>query len=744
MKQFQITSRPRHLRFVFFIDGKYSYEKLFNLICSNQKIWGGRFNPIIPVYENVISEKYIAIIKNYDPDYVYYSEGVDLEVIKKLRIFNPCEYLNLDKQRRTEDISGVDSFYFLSRFDTNSKIILPQGLWKIESPLLDFYKLNFGIESDAFVSEYEIGKYHSQIIIDIEKFKSLNKILHLEKPIIKSGLSRLNLNTRILRNPKYALYTDFEIVVDNDKSSISNLIYYWNRLLFEGKNIIYLTIEELSILCADQFFGGILYDLSSDQPIKVVSMTLSKEEIEELIRNKLNPIAFNRSYKYKNINDFPFEVLDAQGLYERNYGESLLTQTLITERGIFHLPKLSFTNEVSFHPQEWAVDIEIKKFGENNYQNEIKFPFTTDTRHIIKDVSGRINKARNISIFICNQQDTFDTLEIVIPEFKDLLRQLIINPKINGEAINTKYVDIGYHDASNRLTAFFKTFEFNFSTINILFTDRFWVELFEELITSNRVAGDSIHFEEIKSRAIKALRQKGTVFGKKGETYLNEENLEMGLKETLNELCNYRVFLKGLKLKCSKCSSEFWYPMREVSEIINCKGCLENFELPIEPRFAYKLNDLIKNNIFQSKTSRDGNLTVIRTLVNIQNKSRLAFEYSPQVNLYDNFSSKKPCSEVDVACLSDGQFIIGEAKHNSSAFTADRNKSLRSLVELAKEVHPDKIILSCYEDHYGKLEKARKGILHEFDNWQYQPEIEIIKLHQPDDSNIGDHRYFYY
>jgi len=218
----------------------------------------------------------------------------------------------------------------------------------------------------------------------------------------------------------------------------------------------------------------------------------------------------------------------------------------------------------------------------------------------------------------------------------------------------------------------------------------------------------------------------------------------MGLKETLNELCNYRVFLKGLKLKCSKCSSEFWYPMREVSEIINCKGCLENFELPIEPRFAYKLNDLIKNNIFQSKTSRDGNLTVIRTLVNIQNKSRLAFEYSPQVNLYDNFSSKKPCSEVDVACLSDGQFIIGEAKHNSSAFTADRNKSLRSLVELAKEVHPDKIILSCYEDHYGKLEKARKGILHEFDNWQYQPEIEIIKLHQPDDSNIGDHRYFYY
>lgn len=744
MKQFQITSRPRHLRYIYFIDEGYSYEKLFNIICSNQKIWGGRYNPIIPVNENVISEKYIAILKNYDPDYVFYSNNVNPEIIKKLRFFNPCGYFNLDEQPRKEDISGVDSFYFLSKFDTNSKIILPQGLWQTKSPLLDFYKLNLGIESDAYVSEYEIGKYHSQIILDKEKFKSLNQILHQEKPIIKSGLSRLNLNTRILRNLQNALYSDFEIVIDKDKSSISNLVYYWNRLLFEGRNIIYLTLEELNILSADKFFGAILYDLSSDHPIKVVSSNLSKEELQELIRDKLNPIAFNRSFQYKDINDFPFEVLDARGLYERNYGEFISTQTLITEKGIFHLPKLSFTNEVSFYPQKWAVDIEVKKFGENNYQNEIKFPYTTETRYIIKNVNGRINKTRNISIIIHNQQNTSDTLEIVIPEFKDLLHQLISHPKIHGESINTKYIHIGPHDASNRLTAFLKSFNFNFFEIDDFFTDKFWVELFEELITNDRVAGDSICFYEIKSKAIEVLKQKGIELGKKGETYQNEENLEFGLKDTIAELCNYRVFLKGINLKCTKCSSEFWYPIKEVSEIVNCKGCLENFELPIEPRFAYKLNDLIKNNIYQSKTSRDGNLTVIRTLVSIQNKSRQAFEFSPQVNLYNNLTTKKPYSEVDVVCLSDGELIIGEAKHNSSAFFEDSNRSLKSLVELAKEIYPDKIILSCYEDHNGKLEKAKKGLLHIFNKWEYQPEIETIQLHQPDDFNIGGHRYFYY
>lgn len=744
MKQFQITSRPRHLRYVYFIDVKYPYEKLFNLVCENQKLWGGRYNPIIPVNENTISENYISLLKNYDPDYVFYSENIDPEIIRRLRVFNPCGYYNLDEHPRKENISGVDSIYLLSKFDTNLKVILPHGLWETKSPLLDFYKLNFGIESDTFVSENEISKKHQRIDLDKVTFASLTQILHQEKPIIKSGLSRMNLNTIILRNLQHAQYGEFEIVIDKDKSSISNLIYYWNRLLFEGRNIIYLTIEELEILRNDKYFGGILYDLSNDQAIKVVSLNLSKDEMQEIITEKLNPIAFNRRFQYKTIENFPFDILDANGLFERDYSENLLAQTLITEKGLFHLPKLSFTNEVGFHPQKWAVDVEIKKFGENNYQNEIKFPYTTETWQIIKDVEGRINRKRNISIIIHNQKNTSNNLEMVIPEFRNLLRQLISCPKIHGQSVNTKYIDISPHDGSNRLSAFLKTFDFSFFTIDDFFTDQFWVGLFEELITNDRVAGDSIYFEEIKSKAIQVLEQKGILLGNKGETYQNEENLELGLKETLDELCSYRVFLKGLKLKCPKCSSEFWYPIKEVSETINCKGCLESFKLPIEPKFAYKLNDLIKNNIFQSKTSRDGNLTVIRTLARIQDGSRQSFEYSPQLNLYDSHESRKPCSEVDIVCLSDGKFIIGEAKHNSLAFSENSNKALQSLVELAKEIYPDKIVLSCYEDHKGKLEKAKKGLQHIFNKWEYEPEIETIQLREPDDFNIGGARYFYY
>jgi hypothetical protein len=742
MNQYQITSRPRHLRYIYFIDEKYPYSDLGSLINTNQRLWGGRFNPIIPVKDNIISERYLALLKHYDPDYIFYSNNVDPEIIKRLRIFNPCVYCNLDEQPRKEDITGVDAFYFLSQFEPTAKIILPTDLWKTESPLLDFYKLNFGLHSNGIVSDYEIGKAYNQTIITTSNFEKLNEIIHTEKPVNQAQLSKRNINTRILRNLQHTRYNDFEIVVAKDKSLTDDLLYFWNRHLFGGKNILYITLEELELLALDKFFGGVLYDLSSENTISIASMTLTKEEVEDIIKTKLNPIAFQSRFIYKTIDNFPFEILDSNGLFERDYGEAVTTQTLISENGLFHIPKLSFTNKVGFYPQKWAIDIEIKK-SEDNYQNQIEFPFTTETQYIVKGVKGRINRSRNISIFIHNQQNTSSTLDLGIPNFSNLIRQLISRPIIHGEAAQTKFIDIGPHDASNRLKAFIQSFKLDFTAIDDFFTDKFWVSIFEYLCTNDKVAGDSILLEEIKLKCIELFTSNGIVLGKREETYKNEENLEMGIKRTLSELCDYRVFLKGFNLKCKKCSSEFWYHIKDVSEIINCKGCLQDFSLPIEPKFAYKLNDLIKNNIYQTKTNRDGNLTVIRTLVSLKKRSNQSFQYSPQVNLYDNHHSNKPCSEIDIICLSDGKLIIGEAKHNSAAFSIESNKSLKSLVEVAKAIYPDKIILSCYENSNTKLEKAKQGLIHIFNGWEYQPEIETLLLHDPDYFHLNGHRYFY-
>lgn len=741
--KYQISLQPRHLRHMYFVDEKYDYEKLLNLIHTNQSIWGGRYNPIVPVRKNKVSTEYQQLIKHYDPDYIFYSKEVDPKTIRELRLFNPAGYYCLDDKPRKEEISGVSSFYFISAFDPNTKMILPGELWRSKSSLLSFYKTNFGLNKNRYHFEFELAKPYPQTIIDAKNISELNQIIHHEKPINQASLSKRNLNTRIVRNLKEASYDSVEIVISKDKTSIQDLLYFWNRHLYECSNILYATLDEIEELCTDKFFGGVLYDQSTNNTIAIVSFSLTEGEIKSLIETKFKPIAFNTGFIHKPIESFPFEVLDANGLFQRNYEESISTQTMVSEEGLLQLPKLSFTDEVGFFPQRWALDV-MKKKGSTNHLTHKQFPLTTQTQYIIKGVGGRINLRRNISVFIHNQQNTESTLEIVVPQFSDLIRQLIQSPVIHGETKDFKFLTVGPHDDSNRLAAFIKTFNGSFDTIDDFFTDKFWVDLIEDLCTTKRAEGPTITFKKLVSRCEEILHENGVTLGERVKTFQNKENLEIGLKMTLRELCNYKVFLKGFNIKCTNCSSHFWYPLTEIDHTVNCKGCVERFEFPVEPEFAYKLNDLIKNNIFQSPTQRDGNLAVIRSLVSIRRRSRSSFEYSPQLNLYDDYHSNKPCSEIDLLGTSDGKFIIGEVKHNSKGFSENKNKALVGLVEIATEVYPDKIILACYEDSNDKLEKAKKGLIHLFKKWEYQPEIETIQLHTADYFHLKGHRYFYH
>lgn len=382
MNQFQIFSRPRHLRYMFFIDINYAHDKLLKLINDNQKIWGGRYNPIIPVKDGEIVEDYLKVIKNYDPDYIFYSNKVNPEVIERLCFFNPTGYVNLDEIPKKEDILGVNALYFVSQFENTSSILTPENTWKTNSVLLDYYLTNFGLGSNGYVGEDKITKNLIPIKITVDNFFTLNQIIHDHKPINRAELSKRNLNTKILRNLQFARYNSFEIVIAKDTTSIQDLLYYWNRELYQCHNIIYLTVEELVELTKDTYFGGVLYDLSIDQTIDVVSLTFTKEEVEKLINDHLNNIAFHRTFRYQDRLNFPFDVLDADGLFERDYGEQPSLQTLLSEENLLFIPQLSFTEKVDFYPQKWAMDIQISQISKPS-QKLINFPLTTDTRFIV-------------------------------------------------------------------------------------------------------------------------------------------------------------------------------------------------------------------------------------------------------------------------------------------------------------------------------------------------------------------------
>lgn len=740
-EQYQILTRPRHLRYIFFIEENYSYEKVLGLINTNLRYWGGRYNPIVPMAENIISEHYKQLISFYDPDVVFYSDKVHVESLKELRFFNPLAYAKLDEEIRPSDIHGLESRYLLSQKETSRTVLLSADLWETKSPLLSYYKINFGLENILSNVDNDLAKPFKQAWVGKADLNSINKIIIEQRPINLAHLAKINLNTRILRAKEgVARYRDFELVIAKDKTSTKDLLYFWNRHLYECRNILYVTLEELELLCADPYFGEVLRQMAGESDVDVVSDSLSDAEIARLIKEKLQKASIYKRFKHKVIAQFPFEILDADGLFEREYGEEVSFQPVPAKGGLIQIPKLSFTDKVGFYSQEWVIDIE-EKMPDEGYLNSVLYPFTANGH--VGDLKGRVNRRNNLSVIINSQLNTSPVIKSNIPKFTDAARQLIQRPFIDGEAVESKFVGIGYGDQSNRLRAFLRLFNEDLDAMNEFFRDKFWVDIFEKLSTSDKAAGDCITFSEIKATCIEALKENGIVLGNREETRRNEENLIIGLKKTVGELCGYKVTIKGFKLKCTTCSSIHWYHIEEVSETVKCKGCLQQFTLPVEPEFAYKLNDLVRNNIYQTNKSRDGNLTVARTLAALKASARTSFNFTAQLNLFTDDHHTKPEADIDIFCTLDGVLVIGEGKHSSTAFFDDSMKALKSLVEIAQQIRPGRIVFSCYDDASDKLAKAKRSLERLFDNWAFAPEIETMALSAPR-YNLNSYRYFYH
>ena len=133
----------------------------------------------------------------------------------------------------------------------------------------------------------------------------------------------------------------------------------------------------------------------------------------------------------------------------------------------------------------------------------------------------------------------------------------------------------------------------------------------------------------------------GIVLDPERKKFYSEDDLKYGLRRTLFDYCDKKIFFKGFTAKCPNCSSKYWFSLSEITDTIKCKGCEEDFSFPIEHPYSYKLNSLIQNNFFQkngtSKESFSGNYTVLKTLKYLKNASRVSFQYNPQFDVFDSY-----------------------------------------------------------------------------------------------------------
>jgi hypothetical protein len=203
----------------------------------------------------------------------------------------------------------------------------------------------------------------------------------------------------------------------------------------------------------------------------------------------------------------------------------------------------------------------------------------------------------------------------------------------------------------------------------------------------------------------------------------------------VSDYTNRKVIRLGLEIECAHCSAKNWYGLDIVDYEVTCERCLKSYEFPqAELRKDNKNWKYRVVGPFAVPNFAEGSYSALLTIDALRNLPSLdkSINYSTALNLS---SGKKKC-EIDFALWSateskhdtygDPQLIIGEAKSFGSP--AIKQKDINQL-KIAAEMLPSAVIvISVLKDDFSDEEKV---LLKEFVEWartseNYRPRHWVI------------------
>jgi DNA-directed RNA polymerase subunit RPC12/RpoP len=159
---------------------------------------------------------------------------------------------------------------------------------------------------------------------------------------------------------------------------------------------------------------------------------------------------------------------------------------------------------------------------------------------------------------------------------------------------------------------------------------------------------------------------------------IEEQRAIRDLDEALQHLVNQNIFLQGVRYRCGSCGLGFWRRSSELDTSLECEGCGSTVQLQIESPWTYRLNSLVRNGVAQH-----GVVPVIWALCELRRYSRSMFSYLPGIQLVTKYDDASPSAELDIACISDGELVVGEVKSSAREFG---DAAIRRAVEVATNV----------------------------------------------------------
>lgn len=182
-------------------------------------------------------------------------------------------------------------------------------------------------------------------------------------------------------------------------------------------------------------------------------------------------------------------------------------------------------------------------------------------------------------------------------------------------------------------------------------------------------------------------------------------------KQTVSDLLSSNVLLQGIRPKCPRCGYRIWYHLDRASQNMPCEGCGYPFTVATEEGWSYRLNSLVR-----AAVSSHGTVPLLLVLGQLMRDARTAFMFVPCLNLFrhetDGSEKYRHVGELDLVCIVDGRFTIGEVKNSIALF---KKSDFDALASIAKEIKPDVVLFSALDGSptrfvQNNIERIRKEL----------------------------------
>lgn len=572
----KINLRLRPIRFCFFINSSKRSE-ILEAIQINSFLWGGRFNPIIPITNQIpkVWKKSIfrqnmqniieGYIDAYDPDYIVKFGDINTQKYKlgERKIIDSKEVLGVETSHYPK--VGIGIFELLNQIYEDEFKYLRKIPYEVSIPQISS-------EDELFLSAV-FGNIKRGTKDEIIKF--FNKRLEIETKEcnINNFSNFLKVNKLFLRRigesyiqhvRNVQSFRNDYVIILNSKNNY-DIIDYWN-LRAAGVRILPLPVQ-----CFPE------NDIYS--------------QVSDFINSNYYPINQNNVYnqtiilKGRSVNGKVFEKI-INSLKNQNDNQTIGHKFLIQ----------------SFHPRIWnnfgrradhvgycdieSISKEINVSSENNYISVNTLPPQFSTNNFselglyINEVELKFNR-EDSSLYA---QAIPEAGEELVHSFKtwsyDQWR--FSRYGVFFKIKNTGYDTISFN-APKSEDVFIDWFKYNGLKIKLSNSGIIAKQIIKHLGSIHNL--QTLVNEEIIKLLIRFVKKRDTIsfselihILKKGK---DKGDFHLGhISNTLNRLLDLKILKLGVRIQCSNCKQFQWYSLTDLDDRINCPICFTKFPFP--------------------------------------------------------------------------------------------------------------------------------------------------------------------